>query len=66
MLHIHESTIHMIFVVYVVLMEPMFQCFNLKPGDYNLATTILQLRLSQLQTAILGNLWLEFLSLKLG
>ena len=62
MLQIHESTIHRIFVVCVVLMEAMFQCFNVKLDDCNLATAILLLKLSQLhETFILGKFWLEFL-----
>ena len=65
MLQIHESTIHRIFVARVVLMEAMFQCFYLKPGDCNLATTILEHKLSQLhKTLILGRFWLEFLQLE--
>ena len=62
MLKIHERTTDRRFVAYVVLMEAMFLCFNLKPDDCNLATTILLLKLSQLhKTLILGKLWLEFL-----
>ena len=41
MLQINESTIYRIFVACVVLMEAIFPCFNLKPDDCNLATTIL-------------------------
>ena len=37
MLQIQESTIHIIFVVCVVLIEAIFPCFNLKPDDCNLA-----------------------------
>ena len=33
MLQIHESTTHINYVAYVVLMEAMFPCFNLKPDD---------------------------------
>ena len=55
---IHESTIHIVFVACVVLMEGMFLCFNLKPDDCNLATTILLHKLSQLhKTLMLGRLW---------
>ena len=62
MLKIHESTIHRIFVVCVVLIEAMFPCFNLKPDDCNLGTTILVVKLSHLhKILILGQLWLEFL-----
>ena len=67
MLQIYESSIDKIFVTCVILMEAMFQCFNLKPDDYNLATTILVLKISQLhKTLILGKLWLEFLLLEWG
>ena len=67
MLQIHESTIHRIFAVCVVLVEAMFPCFNVKPDDCNLATTILLLKISQLhKTLILGKLWLEFLWLEWG
>ena len=62
MLQIHESTIRRLFVAFVVLMEAMFLCFNLKPDDCNLDTTILVHRLSQLdKVLILGQLWLAFL-----
>ena len=62
MLQIHESTIRRIFVTYVVLMEAISSCFNLKPDGFNLATTILIMKLSQLhETLILEKLWLEFL-----
>ena len=55
MLQIHESTVHRIFVAFVVLMEAMFPCVNLKSDDCNLATTILVLKLSQLhKTALVG------------
>ena len=48
-------------VTCVVLMEAIFPCFNLNPNDWNLATTILVHKLSQLhKTLILGRLWLEF------
>ena len=61
-LQIHESTVHIVFVACVVLMETIFSCFNLKTDDCNLATTTLLLKLSQLhKTLILGKLWLEFL-----
>ena len=61
MLQIHESTIHIIFVGLVGLMEALFPCFNLKLDDCNLATTILVHKLSQLhKTLILGRLWLVF------
>ena len=67
MLQIYESSIDKIFVTCVILMEAMFQCFNLKPDDCNLATTILVLKISQLhKTLILGKLWLEFLLLEWG
>ena len=59
------STIHKIFVACVVLMEEIFLCFNLKPNDCNLSTTILVHKLSQLHKAlILGRLWLEFVQLE--
>ena len=45
---IHESAIHRTFVACVVSMEAIFPCFNLKPDDCNLATTILVHKLSQL------------------
>ena len=62
MLQIHESTIQIITVACLVLMEAMFPCFNLKPDNCNMATTILVLKSSQLhKTPILGKLWLEFL-----
>ena len=62
MLQIHESTIHIIFATCVVLMAAMFPCFNLKPDEVKLATTILLLILSPLhKTLILGKLRLEFL-----
>ena len=62
MLQIHESTIHIILATCVVLMEAMFPCFNLKPDEVKLVTTILLLILSQLhKTLILGKLRLEFL-----
>ena len=48
MVPIHESTIHRIFVACVVLMEAIFPCFNLRPDDCNLASTILVHKLSQL------------------
>ena len=64
---IYESTIHRIFVTYVVLMEAIFPYFNLKPHDCNLATTILGHKLFQLhKTLILGRLWLVFLQLEWG
>ena len=47
--YILQSTIHRIFVVCAVLMEAIFPCFNLKPDDCNLATTILVHKLSQLK-----------------
>ena len=66
-IHFRESTIHIIFVACVVLMEAIFPCFNLKPDDCNLATTILVHKLSQLhKTLILGSFWLEFLQFELG
>ena len=44
----------------VVLMEAIFPCFNFKPDDCNLATTILVHKLSQLnKTLVLGKLWLH-------
>ena len=62
MLQIHESTIQIILVACVILMEAMFPCFNLKPDDCNLTITILVHKLSQLhKTLILGRLWLVFL-----
>ena len=49
-------------LTYVVLMDAVSSCFNLKPDGFNLATTILVMKLSQLhETLILGKLWLEFL-----
>ena len=53
MVQIHESTIHRIFAVCLVLMEAIFLCFNLKPDDYNLATTILVHKLSQLHKTLI-------------
>ena len=54
MLQIHESTIHRMFVACAVLMEAIFSYFNLKPDDCNLASTILEHKLSQLkQTLVL-------------
>ena len=53
MLQIHESTIHRTFVACAVLMEAIFQCFNLKPGDFNLASTILVHKLLQLHKALI-------------
>ena len=65
MLQIQESTIHSISVACIVLIEAIFSCFNLKPDDCNLATTILVHKLSQLhKTLIMGRLWLEFLRLE--
>ena len=62
MLHIHESSIHRIFVAPVVFVEAMVSSFNLKPDECNLATTILLLNSSQLdQTLTLRKLWLKFL-----
>ena len=62
MLQIHESTFHRNFMTCVVLMVAMFPCFNFKPDDCDLATTILLIKLSQLhKTLILGKFWLEFL-----
>ena len=59
---IHESTIHITFVVRVVLMEAIFPCINLKHDDWNVFTTILVHKLSQLhKTLIMGRLWLVFL-----
>ena len=63
--HIHvttyDSTIHRMFVACVILLEGMFPCFNLIPGDCNLATTIVLLNFSQLhKTLIPGKLWLKF------
>ena len=50
------------FVACVVLMKTIFPCFNLKPDDCNLATTILVQKLSYLhKILILGKLWLQFL-----
>ena len=60
MLQIHESTIYRIFLACAGLMEAIFLCFNYKSEDYNLATTILIHKLSQLhKTLILEKLWLE-------
>ena len=57
----------MIFVTCVVLVEAMFPCFNLKPVDCNLATTMLLLKLCRLhKILLLGKLWLEFLGLEWG
>ena len=54
MLQIHESTIHRVFLACAVLMEEMFSYFNLTPDDCNLASTILEHKLSQLkQTLVL-------------
>ena len=65
MLQIHKRAIYRIFVTCVVLMKAIFPCFNLKPDDYNLPTTILEHKLSYLhKTLILGKLWLEFLQLE--
>ena len=62
MLQIHEKTIYRVFVARVILMETIFPCFNLKPDEYNLSTTILVHKLSQLdKTLTLGKLWLGFL-----
>ena len=56
------STVNRIFVACVVLVEAISPCFNLKPDDYNLATTILVPKISQLhKTLVLGKLWVEFL-----
>ena len=40
MLHIHEITIHRIFVACVVLMEAMLPWFNLKSDNCSMATMI--------------------------
>ena len=40
MLQIHERTIHKNFVICLVLMEVIFPCFDLKPDNCNLPTTI--------------------------
>ena len=58
MLQIYESTaIHKIFVAFVVLVETIFPCFNLRPDDCNLAITILLQKLSQFhKTFIMGRL----------
>ena len=62
-LHIH--TILIIFVACVVLMEKIFPCFNLKPDDCNLSTTILVRKRFQLnKTFILGRVWLVFFILE--
>ena len=62
MLQINKSTAHRIFVACIALMEAILPCFDLKPDDWNLVTTILVHKLSQLhKTFMLGKLWLEFL-----
>ena len=68
MLQIHESTVHRVFVAYLVLMEAIIPCFNLGPDDCNLATTTITVhKLSQLhKTLMLGKLRLEFLRLEWG
>ena len=61
MLQIHESTIHITFVACTVLMEAIFPCFNIKPDDWNLATSLLVQKLSHLhKTLIVRMLWLKF------
>ena len=46
-------------------METIFPCFNLKPDDCNLATTILVQKPSQLHKALLlVKPWFEFLQLQ--
>ena len=59
--YIYKSAIDRTFVTCTVLMKTMFLCFNLKPDNCNLATTILGHKPSLLhKTLILGKLWLEF------
>ena len=61
MLQIHESTIHITFVACIVLMEAIFPCFNIKPDNWNLATSLLVYKLSHLhKTFIVRTLWLKF------
>ena len=49
----------------ILSMEAIFPCFNLKPDDCHLATTLLVHKLSHLhKTLMLITLWLKFLQLE--
>ena len=57
MLQMHESNIDKISAASVVLKEATFSCFNLKPDDYNLVTTILVQKLSQFHKTLILVQW---------
>ena len=57
MLQMHESNIDRIFAASVLLKEAIFPCFNLKPDDFNLATTILVQKPSQFHKTLILVQW---------